>query len=100
MPKKDLEVKCPDCGSNLRLDRETGEVIAHGREERPKDLGEVAARLEQRQAAREDAFGAALEAEKGRAQELDDLFKKAADKAKKAPEDGDKPDNPLDDRWR
>jgi len=98
MKKKDLELKCPDCGSHLRVDRETGQVIAHGPEERPTDLLDVVRGIEGRHQAKSDAFDAALDAEKGRKQELDDLFRKAAEKSKD--DDGDKPDNPLDDRWR
>ena len=97
MSKKDLEIKCPDCGSRLRIDRETGAVIAHGAEEKPADLAEVKARMEGNTDRKRDAFGAALQAERGRKNELDALFKKASDKASTSEED---PDNPLDDRWR
>lgn len=97
MSKKDLEIKCPDCGCRLRVDRETGAVIAHGAGEKPKDLAEVKERMEGNTERKRDAFGAALQAERGRKNELDDLFKKASDKAAGSEKD---PDNPLDDRWR
>lgn len=98
MRKKDLEIHCPDCGSRLRIDRETGAILAHG-EEKASDLGEIQARISAREDRQADAFGAALDAEKGRKKELDDLFKKAAEKTKDN-DDGSNPDNPLDDRWR
>jgi len=97
MSKKDLEIKCPDCGCRLRIDRETGAVIAHGPGEKPSDLLQVKAQMESNTARKRDAFGAALQAERGRKKELDDLFKKASDQAATHE---DKPDNPLDDRWR
>ena len=81
------------------VDSETGAVISHSQEPKPDDLLDVVRRLDGRQQAKADAFEAALDAEKGRENELDDLFKKAAEK-NKDPEDGEKPDNPLDDRWR
>jgi hypothetical protein len=98
MSKKDLEIKCPDCGSRLRIDRETGAIIAHGPEEKPSDLADVKAKMEGKTQAKRDAFGAALNAERGRKNALDALFKDASKKASK--DDEDKPDNPLDDRWR
>ncbi len=100
MKKKDLELKCPDCGSRLRVDCETGEVIAHGQEEKPDDLLDVARRLEGRHEAKSNAFDDALSAEKSRKQDLDDLFKKASDKNRDSDDDDEKVDNPLDDRWR
>lgn len=99
MPGKDLEIRCPDCGTRIRLDRETGVVIAHGPGEKPKDLSEAARRHEERQGDREGAFRAAMDAEKGRKAELDDLFKKAADKASKSDPKA-RPDGDNDDRWR
>ncbi|MHC4379497.1 MAG: hypothetical protein ACYSU1_00200 [Planctomycetota bacterium] len=98
MRKKDLEIHCPDCGSRLRIDPETGAILAHG-EDKPTDLKEVQARIEAREGKRADAFGDALDAERGRGRELDDLFRKAAEKAKDS-KDEDAPDNPLDERWR
>lgn len=48
---------------------------------------------------RKDAFESALKAESHREKDLDDLFRKAAQK-QQGKDDGDKADNPLDDRWR
>jgi hypothetical protein len=99
MAGKDLEIRCPECGLRIRLDPRTGAVIAHSRDERPRDLGEAARQHEDRKSAKDEAFRSAMAAEKGRKQELDDLFRQAAEKAKQ--DDGEKrPDQPLDDRWR
>lgn len=98
MRKKDLEIHCPDCGSRLRIDPETGAILAHG-EDKATDLKDVQARIEERESKQSDVFGAALDAERGRGRELDDLFRKAAEKAKDSESD-EAPDNPLDERWR
>lgn len=99
MRAKDLEIRCPDCGTRIRVEAETGKVIAHGPGERPKDLGEAARRHEEKKAGRDDAFGAAMGAERRRKEELEDLFRKAADKAKDADPEQE-PDRGNDDRWR
>jgi GrpB-like predicted nucleotidyltransferase (UPF0157 family) len=80
--KKDLYVKCPGCDIEMRIDCETGEVISHGKKEQSSGID----------------FGDALAAEKNRKQELEDLFKAAADKAQSKP-DEDK-DGFDDDKWR
>ncbi len=97
MAKKDLEIHCPDCGSRLRIDPESGRILAHGAE-KPHDLKEVQDRLAHQAKEREDAFGAALDAERGRRAELDALFKKAAEKSKTVGDEA--PENPMDERWR
>jgi len=99
MRAKDLEIHCPDCGTRIRVDRETGAVIAHGPGERTKDLGEATRRHEEKKAGRNDAFGAAIDAERGRKEELEKLFRKAAEKAEES-DPGEKPDKANDDRWR
>lgn len=53
-----------------------------------------------RQSARKDAFDAALNAEKSRAKDLDDLFNQAAEKQEKKGDDESAPGNALDDRWQ
>jgi len=81
----------------LRIDRETGAVIAHGVGVKPTDLVQVKTQMEGKKEQKRDAFGAAIEAERGRKSELDALFKKATDQAATQSED---PESPLDDRWR
>lgn len=92
-------MKCPGCGERLEVDPASGRVMALGKEERPHDLSEAVQRSQTRAEGVGDSFAAALEAERNRKQELEDAFRKAAQKAK----DGDpeeRPDAPLDDRWR
>lgn len=96
---KDLEIRCPDCGSRLRVDPRTGAIVAHGPGERPADLGEATRQHEQKQTNKDDAFRQAAAAERGRKEELDRLFNKAADKARQD-DPGAQPDRPQDDRWR
>ena len=99
MRAKDVEIRCPDCGTRIRVDVETGKVIAHGPGDRPKDLGEAAARHQERKSGLGEAFGAALEAERGRKRELDDLFRRAAEKAAESdPEE--RPEGGDGDKWR
>lgn len=99
MPRRDLEIRCPDCGTRIRLDPETGTVIAHGPGEKPSDFGEAAQRHAAKASGRDDAFRAAMDAEKDRKAQLEDLFKQASDKAAKS-DPKEKPDRGNDDRWR
>ena len=98
MARKELQIHCPDCGERIRIDAKTGDIIAHGKGEKPTDLIEAKRLAESRKEKRKDAFFDALKAEKGRSSELDDLFKKASEEAKDL--DGNKPDNPMEDQWR
>lgn len=108
---------CPCCGGELLYDPESGSLAvltppsdagaaahAQGAEDRspgPSSLEEVQERMAAREKSRKDAFGDALQAERGRKNELDDLFRKANEKIEDVGDDGDgKPANPLDDKWR
>ncbi len=95
-----LEVTCPCCETLLKIHPHSGKILAHGEEAlKPIDLGDVVKRVEGRDEKLKDSFAEALDAERNRKKELEDLFRKAADKAKDS--DGEKPpENPLDDRWR
>ena len=97
MGKRQLEFRCPDCGSRLEADPRTGKVISHGKEKKLEDLTDAASRMEKRKEEHQHAFTSGLDAEKRRGQELDDLFKKASEQVD---DDGDKPDNPMEDKWR
>jgi len=96
---KDLEIRCPDCGSRLRVDPHTGAIIAHGPGEKPADLGEAARLHQEKGVKKEDAFRSAVAAERSRKEDLDKLFKKAADKARQD-DPGAQPERPQDDKWR
>ena len=94
-----IQVTCPECGVLMKVDPNSGKVLAHGEGAKgPADLGEAVQRRAARDEKVKDSFAAAMEAERNRKKELEDLFRKASDKAKK--DDGDAPENPLDDRWR
>ncbi len=96
-----LEVSCPCCETLLKVDPKNGEVLAYGEDAKnPTDLGDVVERVEKREEKLNDSFGAAMQAERQRKQELADLFKKATEKAKDDDDNPSGPRNPLDDRWR
>ncbi|HBF22253.1 MAG TPA: 2-nitropropane dioxygenase [Planctomycetes bacterium] len=97
MAKQHLEILCPDCKSRLEVDPATGEVSSYGKEKKVEDLADAAAKVEKRKTKHEDAFASGLEAEKRRSEELDDLFKQAAEQVE---DDDEKPDNPMEDKWR
>ncbi len=98
MSKTPIRSECPCCRARLEIDPVSGDVVAH--QPPPQDL-ESALKAASRGGGQssKDAFSDALEAEKERSKDLDDLFRKAADKQKKT--DSEKPsDNPMDERWR
>jgi len=98
MAAKEWTVHCPDCGERIRIDAKTGVIIAHGKGDQPASFGEAAKQREERQAGKKDAFADAMKAEKGRSDELDQLFKKASEEADKE-ENENPPDSPMEDRW-
>ncbi|TAH36807.1 MAG: hypothetical protein EYC70_07405 [Planctomycetota bacterium] len=100
MTAKELQVQCPCCGAHLRVDARSGKVFASSDKPRAKDLSEVVSRVQERSSKAADSFSAALEAERKRKQELEDLFRKAQDKVKQDGGGESGPDAPLDDRWR
>lgn len=83
-----LLVLCPDCGSTLKVDRDTGAVLAHEPAASKSKLGslEEAARENQRRKDRaEDLFAATVEREKHKSEILDKTFRQALEKAQKDP---------------
>ncbi len=93
-----LRVPCPCCGRILVVDSATGEVLDHRAPgEGVADLDEAARRHAERQAKKRDAFGAAMEAERRRKEELEERFRRAAKRARDEGESGERPD---EDRWR
>ncbi len=102
MSSTDLEIRCPCCAERIRIDRLSGEIVAHSSEDKPTDFGEeaekMASKLDNREAAADDFFAAALDAEKKRGDALEDAFTRAAEIAEGG--DDDAPDNALDDKWR
>lgn len=83
-----LLVHCPDCGSTLKVEIETGAVLSHESAVTKAKLGsfEEAARENARRKERaEDLFAATVEREKNKSSILDKTFKEALEKAQKDP---------------
>jgi hypothetical protein len=81
-------VLCPDCGSTLKVDPETGAVLSHESATTKARLGsfEEAARENARRKERaEDLFAATVEREKNKSSILDKTFKEALERAKADP---------------
>ena len=92
-----LLVHCPDCGSTLKVDPETGAVLSHEPAVSKAKLGslEEAARENTRRKERaEDLFAATVEREKHKSEILDKTFKEALERAQK---DSSKPKGIFDD---
>jgi hypothetical protein len=89
-----LEIQCPCCHSTLKVDADTGAVLAHKQPEKPpsiEDLAVAAANLKGEAAKREEVFQKSFTAEKNResimSKRFDELFKQAqADPDKRPPQ--------------
>lgn len=87
---KEIQVDCPCCEARLVIDVRTQSVLRHAPKEeldefgKPKTDGKrwdaAQKTVSDRQGRGTDAFDAALDKEKSRSRDLDDLFKKAQDK--------------------
>ncbi|HUX65993.1 MAG TPA: hypothetical protein VMV31_00735 [Terriglobales bacterium] len=84
-----LEVRCPDCGSQLRIDAETG-LVLHHQPTRPRDvnLDRAHEQLRRQQEQRDRRFQESVEAEKRR----DDLLARKFDQSLRRVQDN--PDEP------
>ena len=81
-------VLCPDCGTTLKVDPETGAVLSHESATSKNKLSslEEASRENQRRKDRaEDLFAATVEREKHKSEILDKTFRQALEKAQKDP---------------
>ena len=97
MENKDVEVDCPCCGTRILVDVRTGRVLRTNRPVetdetgkrvvREEDWQSASGRVKDRLSTAEDKFDAGLSREKSRETDLDDLFKKARDKALREDED-------------
>lgn len=94
-----LNVRCPDCGSDLVVDAATGEVLSHRRPKQPlaggKDLDSLLQGLDQDKARAEDVFQREVAALKDRDRLLDEKFKEAVRRAEENPDEG-RPPRPFD----
>lgn len=90
-----LAVKCPHCGSELRVDTSTGDVLLSKKAEK-RDVASFDAALErerERQSRHKDLFSQAFEQEQKRKERLEKKFAEARKEADKTPEP---PTNPFD----
>ncbi len=91
-----LEVRCPDCGAQLRIDAETGLVLHHQpapSRARDLDLTRAHDQLRREQEQRDRRFQQSVEAEKSR----DDLLAKKFDQSLRRVKDNPDTPRPLRD---
>lgn len=91
MPNDVIEVACPCCHTNLRVDRETGVVLSHKVPEKPpaiEDLGAAARALKGEAAKREEIFQKSFAEQKTRQSVLDKKFEELLKQAKESPDTG------------
>jgi ribosomal protein L9 len=94
-----FRVKCPACGGILMIDERLRRVVDHivpGQpQQKPEEkLGSILHHIEKSKSEQEAKLAAAKERESQRKQHIEDLFKKAQEKAREAGED-DKPHGPV-----
>ncbi len=87
---KEIEIDCPCCDSRLLIDVRSQKVLRHVPKASLDEFGKpvqdgkrwdsAARTVTDRGLRSEDAFDSALNREKARTRDLDDLFKKAKDK--------------------
>ena len=94
MERKQFEIDCPCCASRILVDVRTGQILRtrspkgeEGDGEAPADWQEALGRVQERTRAGQDRLDQALDREKTRERDLDDLFKKARDKAQRDEEE-------------
>ena len=97
MERRGIVVTCPRCESRLDVDVRSGNVVRWNRPTevdetgkpilKEEDWDEANQRVGSRLDKATDAFEAGLSKELNREKDLDDLFDKASEKAKRKPED-------------
>ena len=109
MERKQIEIACPTCSTRILVDVRTGQVLRKRRPEqldatgRPvvsqSDWDSALGRVQGRTEGAQDKLEAALDREKRREADLDDLFKKARKRAEEgeseSPEDAPNPTEDL-----
>jgi len=97
-PRK-LRVRCPDCGSDLLLDAETGEVLGHKKpKEAPaggKSFDALLAGLSEEKSRAEEIFEREKAAIADRERLLEEKFREAMKRAEEEPDEGP-PKRPFD----
>lgn len=94
-----LNLRCPDCGSDLVVDASTGEVLSHRRPKQPpaggKDLDSLLQGLDEERARAQSVFEREVAAMKDRDRLLEEKFREALRRAEEEPDEGP-PKRPFD----
>ncbi|HKB15285.1 MAG TPA: hypothetical protein VKF62_04435 [Planctomycetota bacterium] len=100
--RKDVETKCPHCGTRLLVDVATGQVLRKevpgqsGEKPKAEHFDEAVRRREGRGKQLDDAFGGAVEEEAQKKKRLEEAFEQAK---KRAAEQGDEGQPPPGFNW-
>lgn len=86
-----LNIRCPDCGTDLVIDQATGEVLFHEAAKKPlaggKNFEDLFADIDASKARADEVFDREVEAYKDRDRLLEEKFEEAMKKAKESPDD-------------
>jgi hypothetical protein len=88
MSDQPFEVMCPDCGTMIKVDPVTRQMISHTPAPRKKtfeDFGAAARALKESDARRESIFAQSVEAQKNKDDLMAKKFAEAVKKAKESP---------------
>lgn len=90
MGSKEIDVTCPCCAAQITIDAATGKVM-RSRDAKSGTKGDTWAsaqeNVRQRTSGSADKLESALENERGRADRLDELFRKAQDRTRRREDD-------------
>lgn len=91
MTAKKLTLRCPDCGSDLTIDAETGEVLFHKKAKEPlaggKDFDTLFKEMDAGKGRAEDLFAKEVAAYKDRDRLLEEKFQEALKRAEENPDE-------------
>lgn len=87
-----LNLRCPDCGSDLTVDTATGQVLFHKKAKQPpaggRDFESLLKGLDEDKARAEDVFTREVAAMKDRDRILEEKFREAMKRAEEEPDTG------------
>jgi ribulose kinase len=86
-----FDLTCPCCNAVLKVDAETGAVIAHTAAVQPKtfnDIEEAARAMKVQDSRRDSIFRQSVENQKNASQLLEKKFQEAVKRAKESPDTG------------
>ncbi len=87
-----LTVTCPECGSDLAIDRATGAVLHHRPAKKEsageQDFDSLFAGLDESKARAEDVFAREVSAHQDRDRLMEEKFREAMKRAEEEPDDG------------